>query len=48
VRIISREFNGKGDAAKQSEVWDVLRRDLDAADLQRIGLVLVFGTDELP
>jgi hypothetical protein len=47
VRVIGRHFNRKDEATKQSEVWNVLRGVLDDADLLRIGLVLVFGTDEL-
>jgi len=48
VRIISPEFNGKGERDKEQMVWDALKHGLKAGELRRVSLVLVFGMDELP
>ena len=46
VKLVSRLFNGKSEADKQTYIWDMLREKL-GDHVQAISLVLVYGTDEL-
>lgn len=47
VKIVSDDFNGKSEKAKQELVWRVLQREL-ADDAQAVSLVLPYGMDEIP
>jgi stress-induced morphogen len=47
VKIVSEEFNGLSEEAKQQLMWRVLDSEL-GADALGVALVMAYGTDELP
>ena len=47
VKIISEEFNGLSEEAKQRLIWDLLKQEL-GPDAQDIALAMTYGMDELP
>ncbi len=47
VKIVSEEFNGLSEEAKQQLVWRVLDTEL-GADALGVALVIAYGMDELP
>lgn len=46
VKIVSSEFDGKSEAAKQDIVWAALKEKLQE-DAQAVSLVLAYGLDEI-
>lgn len=47
LKIVSTAFNGLDHEAKQALAWRVLRDEL-GPDALAVGLMLVYGMDELP
>jgi len=47
VKIVSPDFDGKSERAKQEMVWEALRRALGDRVLA-VSFVLPYGLDELP
>ena len=46
VKIVSDQFNGKGERDKQNFVWDILNTEL-REEAQAVTFVACYGTDEL-
>ena len=46
LKVVSEQFNGRSERAKQDMLWDILRDHL-GAEAQAVSLAMAYGTDEL-